>query len=324
MRDPYTVLGVARGATDAEIKKAYRKIAKDNHPDRNAGNAVKLERFKEASAANTMLTDPDLRARFDRGEIDADGQPKAPPGFGGGGGGFGGGGAQGPWGARSGGGASNFEFGSGGGDAGDLFSELFGRGRSPFGNGGGGGGGFEEQLRRQAPKGADVAYRLSVPFEDAAILKPQRITLKNGKTLDLKLPPGFSSEKPLRMGGQGEAGPGGTGDALITLDVAPHRFFKREGHDIRLDLAVTLDEAVDGAKVRVPTVDGPVTLTVAPGSTSGRVLRLRGRGFTRADGTRGDLLATLVIDLPADDPELRAFTQTWKDTRKVRQSLGVD
>ena len=319
MRDPYTVLGVARGATDADIKKAYRKIAKDNHPDRNAGNAAKLERFKEASAANNMLTDPELRARYDRGEIDADGQPKAPPGFGGGG--FGGGG-QGPFGPRPGAGASTFEFNSG--DGGDLFSELFGRGRSPFGNGGGGGGGFEEQLRRQAPKGADVAYRLAVPFEEAALLKPQRITLKNGKTLDLKLPPGFAPDKPLRMAGQGEAGPGGAGDALITLDVAPHRFFKREGHDIRLDLAVTLNEAVDGAKVRVPTVDGPVTLTVAPGSTSGRVLRLRGRGFTRADGTRGDLLATLVVDVPADDSELRAFTQTWKDTRNVRLNLGVD
>ena len=328
MRDPYTVLGVARGATDAEIKKAYRKIAKDNHPDRNAGNAAKLERFKEASAANNMLTDPDLRARYDRGEVDADGQPKAAPGYGGGGGFSGGGagfgsGGQGPWGARPGAGASNFEFNSG--DGGDLFSELFGRGRSPFGNGAGGGGGsFEDQLRRPAAKGADVAYRLSVPFEDAALLKPQRITLKNGKTLDLKLPAGFSPDKPLRMGGQGEAGPGGTGDALITLDVAPHRFFKREGDDIRLDLAVTLNEAVDGAKVRVPTVDGPVTLTVAPGSTSGRVLRLRGRGFTRADGTRGDLLATLVIDLPADDPELRAFTAAWQDTRKVRMNLGVD
>ncbi len=312
MRDPYTVLGVPRGATEAEIKKAYRKIAKDNHPDRNAGNAAKLERFKEASAANTLLSDADTRARFDRGEIDADGNPR---GFGGGGGG----GGQGPFaGPRPGASSSSFEFNSG--DASDLFSELFGRGRSPFG-----GGGFGEEMRRQAaPKGADVAYRLAVPFEDAATLKPQRITLRNGKTLDLKLPPGFTPDKPLRMGGQGEAGPGGAGDALITLDIAPHRFFKRDGDDIRLDLAVTLNEAVDGAKVRVPTVDGPVTLTVAPGSTSGRVLRLRGRGFTRADGTRGDLLAMLVVDLPQDDAELRAFTARWRDGRKVRAGLGVD
>ncbi len=315
MRDPYTVLGVARGATDAEIKKAYRKIAKDNHPDRNAGNDAKLERFKEASAANTLLSDPDTRARFDRGEIDADGQPKAPPGFGGFGNGAGGGGFSG---GRPGGGSTNFEYG---GDPGDLFAELFGRGRSPFG----GGGGFEEELRRRAaPKGADVAYRYQVPFEDAALLKPQRLTLRTGKTLDLKLPRGFSADKPLRMGGQGEAGPGGAGDALITLEIAPHRFFKRDGDDVRLDLPVTLSEAVAGAKVRVPTVDGPVTLTVAPGSTSGRVLRLRGRGFTRADGTRGDCLATLVVDLPADDAELREFAARWKDARNVRQNLGLD
>ena len=313
MRDPYTVLGVARGASDADIKKAYRRIAKDNHPDRNAGNAAKLERFKEASAANELLSDTDKRARFDRGEIDADGNPRAPAGFGGNGGT-----AQGPWGPRPGAAGQTFEFG---GDPGDLFSELFGRGRSPFGVGGG----FEEQLRRQAaPKGADVAYRLSVPFEDAATLKPQRIALRNGKTLDLKLPPGFAADKPLRMAGQGEAGPGGAGDALITLEVAAHRFYRRDGDDVRLDLPVTLDEAVAGAKVRVPTVDGPVTLTVAPGSNSGRTLRLKGRGFTRADGSRGDQLATLQVDLPADDAALQEFAGRWRDGRKVRAGLGVD
>ena len=320
MRDPYTVLGVPRGATEADIKKAYRKIAKENHPDKNADNPAKLERFKEASAANTLLNDTDLRARYDRGEIDADGQPKAPPGYGGGG--FGGGGfggrapGNGPFGARPGAGSSSFEFG---GDAGDLFSELFGRSARS--------GGFsaEDDFRqRVSPKGADVAYRYAVPFEDAATLKAQRLTLKNGKTLDLKLPVGFSADKPLRMGGQGEAGPGGTGDALITLDVAPHRFFKRDGDDVRLDLPITLDEAVTGAKVRVPTVEGPVTLTVAPGASSGRVLRLRGRGFTRTDGTRGDQLVTLEIDLPATDAELNEFVQRWQDKRKVRAGLGVD
>lgn len=316
MRDPYTVLGVARGASEADIKKAYRKIAKDNHPDRNKDNPAKLEKFKEASAANALLSDPEQRGRFDRGEIDADGNPKAPAGFGGGqgfpGGGFGGGGFAG--GARPGASTSSFEFG---GDPSDLFAELFGRGAAR--------GGFDDELRRRmAPKGSDVAYRLSVPFDDAAVLKPQRITLKNGKTLDLKLPPGFSPDKPLRMAGQGEAGAGGAGDALITLDIAAHRFFKREGDDVRLDLPVTLNEAVDGAKVRVPTPDGPVTLTVAPGSSSGRVLRLRGRGFTRPDGTRGDLLVTLEVDLPAEDAELRAFTARWRDGRRVRAALGVD
>lgn len=315
MRDPYTVLGVARGASEADIKKAYRKIAKDNHPDRNKDNPAKLEKFKEASAANQLLSDPEQRGRFDRGEIDADGNPKAPAGFGGQGfpgSGFGGGGFAG--GPRPGASTSSFEFG---GDPSDLFAELFGRGAAR--------GGFDDELRRRmAPKGADVSYRLSVPFEDAATLKAQRITLKNGKTLDLKLPPGFSADKPLRMAGQGEAGAGGAGDALITLDIAAHRFFRRDGDDVRLDLPVTLNEAVDGAKVRVPTPDGPVTLTVAPGSSSGRVLRLRGRGFTRADGTRGDLLVTLEVDLPADDAELRAFTARWRDGRSVRAALGVD
>lgn len=317
MRDPYTVLGVARGASDAEIKKAYRKIAKDNHPDRNKDNPAKLEKFKEASAANALLSDAEQRGRFDRGEIDAEGNPKAPAGFGGGqgfpGGGFGGGGFAG--GARPGATTSSFDFGT---DPSDLFAELFGRSA-------GRGGGFDEELRRRmAPKGADVAYRLSVPFEEAATLKPQRVSLRNGKTIDLKLPPGFSAEKPLRMAGQGEAGAGGAGDALITLEIAPHRFFKRDGDDVRLDLPVTLNEAVDGAKVRVPTPDGPVTLTVAAGSSSGRVLRLRGRGFTRADGMRGDLLVTLEVDLPLDDAELRAFTARWRDGRSVRAALGVD
>ena len=314
MRDPYTVLGVPRGATEAEIKKAYRKIAKENHPDKNADNPAKLERFKEASAANTLLNDTDLRARYDRGEVDADGQPKAPPGFGGGRAGPQGG----AWGARPQSGSQGFEFG---GDPSDLFSELFGRSA----RGGGFGGGMDDDMRRRmSPKGADIAYRLNVPFDDAAMLKPQRITLKNGKTLDLKLPAGFSADKPLRMAGQGDAGPGGAGDALITLEIAPHRFYRREGDDVRLDVPVSLNEAVNGGKIRVPTVDGPVTLTIAPGSTSGRVLRLRGRGFTRADGTRGDQLATVIVDLPADDAELREFAARWTDKRNVRAALGVD
>ncbi len=314
-KDLYSTLGVARGASAADIKKAYRKLAKANHPDTHAGDAAALARFKDVSAAYTILSDEEQRGRYDRGEIDADGQPKAPPGFGGGNGGF----NPGPGGfAGFGqGGGSRFEFG---GDPADLFSELFGgrAGGSPFGS--------DPRMRAAPPRGSDVAYRLTVPFEDAAVLKPQRISLQNGRTLDLKLPAGFESGRQVRMAGQGEAGPGGAGDALVTLEIAGHRFMRRDGDDIRLDLPVRLGEAVLGAKVKVPTPDGPVMVAVPAGSTSGKTLRLRGRGFTRADGSRGDLLATVEVDLPHDDAELRAFAERWTGdaTRNPRSVLGVD
>ena len=316
MKDLYSTLGVARGAGDDEIKKAYRKLAKELHPDRNKDNPKALERFKEVSSAYAILSDADKRAQYDRGEIDESGQPKAPFGYGaGGGGGF----QRGP----AGGGTGGFDFS---GDASDLFSELFGRAR---GRAGGGGFGFdfdELRSRRPAPKGADVAYRLSVPFEAAAKLEPQRISLRNGKTLDLKLPAGFASGRQVRLTGQGEVGPGGAGDALVTLEIAPHRFFVRDGDDVRLDLPVRLDEAVLGAKVKVPTVDGPVMVAVPAGSTSGKVLRLRGKGFTRTDKSRGDQFVTLLVDLPAEDPELRAFAERWAEekARNPRAGLGVD
>ena len=317
MRDPYTVLGVGRSAGEAEIKKAYRRLAKDNHPDRNKDNPKKLEAFKEANAAYALLSDPEQKGRFDRGEIGPDGNPTSPFGASGpfGGGGFETRGGGSPF-SRGGRTETSFEFGGGGPE--DLFAELFGgrAGGSPFGGGGSG-------TRRPSPKGADVAYRLSVPFEDAATLKPQRITLRNAKTLDLKLPAGFESGRQLRMAGQGEAGAGGAGDALVTLDIARHRFYTRDGDDIRLDLPLSLDEAVNGGKVRVPTVDGAVTLTVPPGTSSGRVFRLRAKGFTRADGSRGDQLATAMIVLPQADAELTAFAERWSDGRNVRGELGV-
>jgi DnaJ-class molecular chaperone len=192
MKDLYSTLGVARGAGDDEIKKAYRKLAKELHPDRNKDNPKAVERFKEVSSAYAILSDADKRAQYDRGEIDESGQPKAPFGYGGAGtGGF----QRGP----TGGGTGGFDFS---GDASDLFSELFGRARGRTGGGGGGGFGFdfdELRSRRPAPKGADVAYRLSVPFEAAAKLEPQRISLRNGKTLDLKLPAGFASGRQVRL-----------------------------------------------------------------------------------------------------------------------------
>jgi DnaJ-class molecular chaperone len=315
MKDLYSVLGIARGAGDDEIKKAYRKLAKELHPDRNKDNPKAADRFKEVSSAYAILSDSDKRAQYDRGEIDESGQPKSPFGFGTGRNTAGGRGA----GFESGG----FDFS---GDPSDLFSELFGRGRS---RGGGGGFGFDFddfRTRRPPPKGADVAYRLSVPFEAAAKLEPQRITLRNGKTLDLKLPAGFASGRQVRLSGQGDMGAGGAGDALVTLEIAPHRFFERDGDHVRLNLPIRLDEAVRGAKVKVPTVDGPVMLAIPAGSTSGKVLRLRGKGFTRVDKTRGDQFVTLLVDLPADDPELRAFAERWAGdkARNPRAGLGVD
>lgn len=315
MRDPYQVLGVARSASDADIKKAYRKLAKENHPDRNADNPKKLEAFKEANSAYELLSDPDKKARFDRGEIGPDGNPTP---FGGG---FGGGGFRGRPGAdpfstrtsssRT---SSSFEFGGGGVE--DIFSELFGA-RGPFTDRGGG------SFRTPPQKGADIAYRLSVPFEDAATLKPQRVTLRSGKTVELKLPAGIESGRQVRMAGQGEPGPAGPGDAMVTLEIAGHRFFRRDGDDVRLDLPVTLNEAVAGAKVRMPTVEGPVALTLPPGTNSGKVFRLKGRGFTRADGSRGDQLVTILIDLPSGDAELARFVAGWADPREVRRDLGV-
>lgn len=326
MKDLYSLLGVARGASDAEVKKAYRKLAKELHPDRNKDNPKAADRFKEVSSAYAILSDKDKRAQYDRGEIDESGNPKAPFGFGGGPGAAAGGGfSRGAPGGGFGGGTGGFEFG---GDPSDLFSELFGRGR---GRPGGGGGGFgfdfdELRARRPAPKGADVAYRLSVPFEAAAKLEPQRISLRNGKTLDLKLPAGFASGRQLRLAGQGEPGAGGAGDALVTLEIAPHRFFTRDGDDVRMDLPVRLDEAVLGAKIKVPTVDGPVMFSVPAGSTSGKVLRLRGKGFTKADKSRGDQFVTLLVDLPPADKELREFAERWTGdkARNPRAGLGVD
>lgn len=313
--DPYTTLGVARGATEKEIKSAYRKLAKELHPDANKDNPKATERFSIVTSAYDLLSDKDKRARFDRGEIDADGNPM---GYGGGGG-FGGGSHRGFGG--SGGPGAGFEgFSSEGIDLGDLFGDMFGRGGGARGGDPFGG---ARQQRRAAPKGANVAYRLSVSLPDAANLAPQRITLGDGKTIDLKLPNGVEDGTQMRLAGKGEAGPGGAGDAIVTIQVQPHPSFKRDGDDVRLDLPVTLDEAVGGAKVRVPTVGGAVMLSVPPGSSSGKVLRLKGRGFTRKDGTRGDQMVTLEIVLPEADADLAQRLEGWRDVRDVRGKLGV-
>lgn len=308
MADPYSTLGVAKGASEAEIKKAYRKLAKELHPDTNRDNPKAAERFSQVAAAYELLSDKDKRGQFDRGEIDENGQPRNP--FAGGGNPFGGGGfRQGP------GGFSGDE----GVDLGDIFDGLFGgRGR---GGPGGGFGGFGRQAPPQ--KGANVAYRLNVPFEDAATLKPQRITLSDGKTIDLKLPPGVESGTQMKLGGKGQPGPGGAGDAIVTIEVGTHAFFTRDGDNVRVDLPISLVEAVKGGPVKVPTVDGAVMLNVPKGATSGKTLRLRERGFTGKSGKRGDQLVTLIVDLPAEDAALAAFVEGWTDPRNPRAKLGV-
>lgn len=313
MADPYSTLGVPRNASEKDIKSAYRKLAKELHPDTNKNNPKAAERFSEVTHAYDLLSDKDKRARFDRGEIDGDGNPTGPFG----GGGFGG--TQG--GFRHDGG---FEGGFGGGgpegiDIGDIFEGLFG-GRGGMGGGMGGGAGTR---RGPPPKGANVSYRLQVSFVDAAMRANQRITLSDGKTIDLKLPAGLENGQQMRLSGKGQPGPGGNGDAIVTIEIGHHPFFEREGDNIRLDLPISLAEALHGAKVKVPTVDGAVMLTVAPGSSSGRTLRLKGKGFSRKDGTRGDQLVTLQIDLPADDMDLKARLEGWQDMRNLRDKLGV-
>ena len=307
MADPYSILGVPRGASEKDIKSAYRKLAKELHPDRNSDNPKATERFSEVTRAYDLLSDKDKRARFDRGEIDIDGNPA---GFG-----FGGGGAGGGFGGRDQRGfrADGFEGMNEGIDLGDIFDGLFG------GRGGLGGG----ARRGPAPKGANVQYKLGVSLTDAAMLATQRITLSDGKTIDLKLPVGVEDGTQMRLAGKGEPGPGGNGDAIVVIHLQPHSYFRREGDNLRLDLPISLDEAVHGAKVKVPTPEGAVMLTVAPGSSSGKTLRLGSKGFTRKDGSRGDQLVTLEVQLPEGDADLVKRLEGWRDSRNLRARLGV-
>jgi DnaJ-class molecular chaperone len=326
--DLYSTLGVKRDASEADIKKAYRKLAKELHPDRNKDNPTATARFSKVTQAYDILTDKDKRARYDRGELDEDGNPRVPFGYGGGGGG--GARTNGP-GSAYGGRGPEGNFGGEEVDLSELFEGLFNNGQrrgagagagGPFGGFGGFGG-----ARRTAPpqKGADQPYRLPVPFEDAATLKEQRVTLQGGKTISIKLPKGVEEGTKIRLAGQGQPGPAGNGDAIVTITINPHRFFTRDGDNIRLELPVSLDEALLGAKVKVPTVDGPVMVGVPKGSTSGKTLRLKGKGFTGKDGIRGDQLVTLMIDVPADDAELIRFVEGWSGKGKgnPRAGLGV-
>jgi DnaJ-class molecular chaperone len=309
MADPYSILGVPRDADEKAIKSAYRKLAKELHPDKNTDNPKATERFSAATQAYDILSDKAKRAAFDRGELDGDGNPRSPFG----GGGFGGGGFH-----PGAGGGSQFDFGEGGIDLGDIFGSVFGGGRGPGGPGG--------QTRRPSPppKGANVAYRLKVPFVDVATGAAQRVTLSDGGSIDMKLPAGVEHGQQVRLSGKGQAGPGGNGDAMVTIEIVGHPFFVRDGADIRLDLPITLKEAALGGKIKVPTVDGPVMVTIPANASSGRVLRLKGKGFIAKTGTRGDQLVRLMIHLPdGGDAALTQFAEGWTPAGDVRANLGV-
>jgi DnaJ-class molecular chaperone len=330
MRDPYSILGVSRTASEADIKSAYRKLAKELHPDRNKDNPKAAEKFSEATRAYDLLSDKAKRAQFDRGEIDAEGNPANPFAGMGGRPGYGRGGTYGA-GPGSAGGFRESEFGGFGGeevDLGDLFEGLFGGRarqqqpppRRPFG----------KQAPPPPPKrGADIQYRLAVPFVEAAAGRDQRITLADGKAISLKLPAGVEDGTMMRLKDKGHPGPGGYGDGIVLVDIGTHPFFQREGDHIRMDLPITLDEAVRGAKVKCPTVDGPVMLTIKPGSGGGTVLRLAGKGWTKKGGKtvdgkpeRGDQLVTLEIQLPADLAALEERLEGWVDPARPREKFG--
>jgi DnaJ-class molecular chaperone len=325
MRDPYEILGVSKGAGEGEIKSAYRKLAKKLHPDANKHDPKAASRFAEINAAYEIVGDENKRKAFDRGEIDAEGKPRFQ--------GFEGYGAQGPGGGfRQGpggpGGAQfeNFSFGP------DGFQR---RGGGGF-RGGGGSGGFEDILRNMfsgagrggaqfepedfgtppPTTGQDLHASLTINLADAAKGTKTRVHLPTGKDVEVKIPAGLLSGQTIRLKGQGwPSASGKAGDALITVNVAPHPLFTPEGSDLRLDLPITLYEATLGGKVRVPTLDGAVELAIPAATSSGRTFRLKGKGLKTKSGT-GDLLATVRIVLPehADD-EFKDLMKTWRDKK---------
>jgi DnaJ-class molecular chaperone len=285
MEDPYKVLGVERNATEAAIRTAYRKLAKRFHPDVNPGKPEATERFKAISAAYALLSDAGKRARFDRGEIDAGGQERQPE--------------------------RTFyrDFGDAAGRAKyrgeSAFSpeDLEGLFAQAFGDRG------NRRGRGFAARGGDVRYALTVDFLEAANGAVRRLALPEGRTLDVTIPAGLKDGQVLRLKGHGMPGLGGgpSGDALIEVNVAPHKLFRRVGNDVMLELPVTIQEAVIGAKVQVPTIKGPVTLTIPPNSNTGTKLRLKGRGVAGAD----QYVELKIVLAPEAEPELTAFLKSW-------------
>ena len=290
--DPYEILGVPRSATDDQIRKAYLKLVKELHPDVNPSKTAE-ERFKKVTAAHDILGDPERRRQYDTGEIDASGEPRRPTWR--------------PQGAGAGAGARGrggpiFE------DFGDIFSDIFsGGGR------GGARGGF-------SMRGRDVRYTLDVDFVESVQGAKKRVTLPDNGVLDLAVPEGVSDGQVLRLRGRGEPGIAGgeSGDALVEIRVRPHRDFRREGDDILIEVPITIDEAVLGGKVEVPTVGGRVQLTIPKGTSSGQVLRLKGKGVRNATtGATGDELVTVRIVLPETiDDSLSYFLSEWRQKHR--------
>jgi DnaJ-class molecular chaperone len=301
MRNPYEVLGVPKAASEADIKKAYRKLAKEFHPDRNKNDVKAKDRFSEASAAYEILGDAEKRKQFDRGEIDAEGKPRA-SGFEGFPGGFGGGG-----------GARGFDFesmargnrgGGGGGVGEDIFSHIFGE---AFRAGGAGPG------SRQPAKGEDVAAELVITLEQIGGEEKLRLNLPTGREVDVMIPKGAVDGQTIRLRGLGHPGGprSGPGDVLLTIRVQPHPRFKVEGADLRVSVDIPLEDAILGGTIRVPTLTGAVEMKTPAMTSSGRTFRLRGKGLPKKDGTRGDLFATTAIILPeGEDAALAEYARS--------------
>ena len=311
MRDPYSTLGVSKTASSDEVKKAFRKLAKKYHPDQNKDPKAK-ERFAEANQAYEIVGDEAKRGQFDRGEIDGDGKPRF-QGF------------ESATGRRSGG----FDFQEGGDspfargfrgqqgtiDPSDLFADLFGAARAR-GTG-----------QARSVKGEDVKATVTVSLSEAVHGGNARVTLPTGRTLEIKIPAGMEDGRQIRLKGQGQSVPGGTpGDALVAVQIAKHKLFAVEGRDLRVDLPVTLYEAVNGAKINVPTLDGMIELSLPAGERSGRTLRLRGKGLPAANGNpAGDLLITPRIVLPeGSDAALSALMRDWEENKRYDPRVGIE
>jgi len=306
MRDPYTVLGVGKSASEADIKRAFRKLAKKYHPDQNKDDPAAQQRFAEINQAYEVIGDKEKRGKFDRGEIDAEGKQRFQShGFDG----FGG--------FRQSGAERGFRQGPGAGSGGfddilnDILGGFGGAGRRSHGAGGGG-------QARQSPKvkGRNAELIAAVTLEELALTGKAQVTLPSGKSVNMTIPPGTQEGEKIRLRGQGHEGEfgGPAGDALVEIRLRPHKLFEVRGSDLHLDLPVTLYEAVLGAKVRTPTLSGAVNLTIPAGSSSGKTMRLKGKGLATKTGGHGDLLVKLQIVLPphADD-ELETLMKAWRE-----------